>query len=494
MRRNSRTRRVLRPLLTGIALLPVALAATTAHAAGYRFGTKSAAAEGTANANGAEAADASTLYANPAGMTRLSGWNFSGVLDYLDAKARYTDQGATISLPGSGLQPRPTGTVGDSFTVTKPAAVPHLYATYRASEQLSYGMALFVPWGTKLEYRDDWGGRYNLQRVELKSFSLNPNVAWQTTPELSVAAGVNFQYMEGKLRRAVPYASAYTKGLLGAAQQAAAGGAPALALQLQQQAAAVFGDKSYDGSIAVNGKDWSLGFNLALLWEPAAGTRLGLSYRSAVKQKLKGHGDWTQPATLPATVLAAVTGSPYNGTTALDHNDSDASVSVTTPDSVSLHGFHQVTPTIAVMADYTWTHDSKLKQLRIDFTSTTPDSITPEHWKDSSQVSVGAQWKALPALLLRAGYSRDLSPVPSATRSPALPDAHRSWAALGANWAVTDSASVDMSFGKVRLKDAAMNATDDGEGETPCNCSFGTARGNFNTKATLFGVQLNVKY
>ena len=491
MRRQPRAARSLRPLLAGLALLPVAL---TAHSAGYRFGTQSAAAEGTANANGAEAADASTLFANPAGLTRLNGWNFSGVLDYVDPKARFTDQGSTVSLPGTGLQPRPTGTVGDTMSFAKATVVPHLYATYKASDTLAYGLGVFVPWGTKLDYPDGWGGRYNLQRVELRSVSLNPNIAWKATPELSLAGGLNLQYMDGKLRRAVPYASAYAKGLLGAAQQAAAAGAPGLALQLQQQAAQVFGNPAYDGAIAVEGKDWGLGFNLALLWEPAAGTRIGLSYRSSVSHELKGSADWTQPANLPPEVLAAITGKPYNGTTALDHNDSDASLAVRTPESVSLHGFHQLTPTIAVMADFMWTRDSRLRQLRIDFSSTTPDSITPEHWKDSTKVSVGAQWRALPALLLRAGVSKDLSPVPSATRSPALPDAHRTWLALGANWALSENSSIDFSFGHVKLKDAAMNATDDAEGETPCNCSYATARGNYTTRANIFGLQFNAKF
>lgn len=484
-------RHALRPLLAAIALLPLAL---TAQAAGYRFGTQSAAAEGTANANGAEAADASTLFANPAGITRLNGWNFSGVIDYVDPKARFTDQGSYISLPGSGLQSRPTGQAGDTVNFASGQAVPHLYASYRASDTLAYGLGVFVPWGTKLDYRPDWGGRYNLQKVELKSISINPNVAWKLSPELSVAAGINMQYMEGKLRRAVPYASVYAAGLLNAAHQAATAGAPGLALQLQQQAAQIFGNPAFDGSIAVEGKDWGLGFNLSALWEPAAGTRVGVSYRSSVSHKLKGSADWTQPTNLPATVLAAITAAPYNGVTALDHNDSDASLSVRTPESLSVHGFQQITPTIAVMADFTWTRDSRLKQLRIDFANSTADSITAEHWKDSTKVSIGAQWKALPSLMLRTGWSKDLSPVPSSTRSPALPDAHRTWLALGANWAVTDAASVDFSFGHVKLKDAAMDATDDGEHETPCNCSFATARGNYTTKATIYGVQFNYKF
>lgn len=483
--------RLLPVALAALALLPLAL---TAQAAGYRFGTQSAAAEGTANANAAEAADASTLFANPSGITRLRGWNFSGVVDYVDPKAKFTDQGSTISLPGTGLQPRPTGTVGDTLTFAKAAVVPHMYGAYRASDTLAYGVGFFVPWGTKLEYPDGWGGRYNLQKVELRSFALNPNVAWKAAPTLSVAGGLSLQYMEGTIKRATPYASAYAKGLLGAAQQAAAAGAPGLALQLQQQAAQVFGNPAFDGAIDIEGKDWSVGYNLSALWEPVAGTRIGVAYRSSINHKLKGDADFTVPTNLPPEVAAAITGKPYNGTTALDHNDTGASLAVRTPESISLHGFHQLTPTIAVMGDFTWTRESRMQQLRIDFDNSTADSITPEHWKDSSKFSVGAQWQALPALLLRAGYSKDLSPVPSHTRGPALPDAHRTWLALGANVAVTDYASVDFSFGKVKLKDSSMNVTDDAEGETPCNCSYATARGNYTTKATIVGVQLNVKF
>jgi long-chain fatty acid transport protein len=115
---------------------------------------------------------------------------------------------------------------------------------------------VFVPWGTKLSTTADWGGRYNLQKVELQSLNINPNVAWKAAPSCRCRPASTFEYMDGKLRRAVPYGSVYASGLLTAAHQAAAGGAPGLALQLQQQAAQVFGDPQYDGSIAIKGKDW----------------------------------------------------------------------------------------------------------------------------------------------------------------------------------------------------------------------------------------------
>ena len=49
----------------------LASASLTAHASGYHFGTQSVSAQATANASAAEATDATTLFYNPAGMTRL---------------------------------------------------------------------------------------------------------------------------------------------------------------------------------------------------------------------------------------------------------------------------------------------------------------------------------------------------------------------------------------------------------------------------------------
>lgn len=491
------------PLLICLAL---GLVAQTAQASGYRFGTQSAAAEGTANANAAEAVDASALFFNPAASSRLKGWHFSGVLDYVEPKSTFTDAGSYITLPGSGLQPRAISQPGDTSNPVKSAYVPHFYASYQDTEYLSFGMAVYVPWGTKLAYRDDWGGRYNMQSVELKSLAFNPSVAWKPAKDWSIGFGVSAEYMEGKLKRAVPYGSAYAKGLLAAAQclgnastpvSAACplpGAAPGLAVQLQQQAAQVFGDPQYDGSIAVEGKDWGLGYNLGVLWEPTASTRVGLAYRSSSKHKLKGTGDWTQPSTLPANVIAIIRNAPYDGVTGLDQNDSPASVSVRTPESVSVNGFHQLTPTLALMADLTWSRQSRLQQLRIEFDNTTPDSITAERWENTYKVSVGAQWQATPDMLLRAGYSKDRSPVPSSTRGPALPDSHRTWYAMGANFKLAPSTTVDFSLGYVKLEDAAMDTTDNGEGEQPCNCSFANVRGNYRSKATIFGVQLNHKF
>jgi len=131
--------------------------------------------------------------------------------------------------------------------------------------------------------------------------------------------------------------------------------------------------------------------------------------------------------------LAAVTGSPYDGITKLDQNNSGANLSVRTPDQISFQAFHQLTERWALMADATWTQQSRMQELRIKFENTTAPSITPERWKDAWRVALGAQYRASDALLLRGGVSYDKAPVDFQYRGPALPDSDRTWLALGAN-------------------------------------------------------------
>ena len=76
-----------------------------AAASGYHFGTQSVGAQSTANAAAAEAADASTLFYNPAGLTHLDGKaEITGAINivapalkYHDAQASYY-QGGNVQL------------------------------------------------------------------------------------------------------------------------------------------------------------------------------------------------------------------------------------------------------------------------------------------------------------------------------------------------------------------------------------------------------------
>jgi len=81
--------------------LPLIIAAAlgamsfSAQASGYRFGSQSVSGQGTADANGAEANDASTIFYNPAGMSRLEGTQISAGTTVVVPHSTFNDTGST---------------------------------------------------------------------------------------------------------------------------------------------------------------------------------------------------------------------------------------------------------------------------------------------------------------------------------------------------------------------------------------------------------------
>ena len=72
-----------------------AFASTNVHAAGYRFGSQSVASQGNADANAAEANDASVQFYNPAGLSRLNGTQIQVGGTVVAPHSSYTDEGST---------------------------------------------------------------------------------------------------------------------------------------------------------------------------------------------------------------------------------------------------------------------------------------------------------------------------------------------------------------------------------------------------------------
>ncbi|MBB5018660.1 long-chain fatty acid transport protein [Chitinivorax tropicus] len=514
--------------------------AQAALASGYHFGTQSAAGQGVANANSAEAADASTIFHNPAGLTKLEGTQVSGVLNIVDPKVAFHDQGSTISSPDLAAAvpsvfgaPRSTGT-NEGGKFADRTAVPHFYFSHKINDQMSFGVGAFVPFGSKTTYDAGWVGRYNVVETEVKTFAINPSFAYRINPMISVGGGVTMQYAKGKLGRKVNYggmiAGALAKSVPGAAQSAAsaagqrvlaAGGTPAQAAQAGRAAAAAvqsdmlakasaaFGNPDYDGYISVEGDDWGYGYNFGVMFEFDPNTRLGLSYRSKVSHKLKGNGDWSTPdsvrnytytfggvtSQVGAAVAQAIE-APFNPATGtLGHADSGANVAVDTPESLSIGFFKQINDTWAVMADYTRSRHSRFKELRIDFDSTTPDSITPENWKDTNKFALGTNVRLNESWMLRFGWQLDRSPVTDANRTPSIPDGNRTWYSMGANYRFNKNTSIDLAYSLVKVDVGSINATDNNDGKWPadrnCNCSNATVRGNFDVKANIVGLQVN---
>ena len=272
----------------------LSLAAGQALGSSFALQEQSGSGVGNAFAGGAAVAeDASTIYTNPAGMSRLPG--IQGVVagDVICLSAKFSDNG---SLPAAF---QPLGDNGGNAGTC--AVVPSLYLAVPINKQFAFGLGIGAPFGLKTEYDTSWLGRFQAIKSEVKTLNINPALSWKVTDMVTVGAGVNWQQIKATLTNAVNYSGA----LAVAAQQAAETGLipPSVIPPI------LAGTAGLESQAAVNGSDSAWGWNIGVLIEPDKDTRIGAQYRSTIKYTISGQVDFNNPAlpALPPT-LAPIAG------------------------------------------------------------------------------------------------------------------------------------------------------------------------------------------
>ncbi|PKO73740.1 MAG: aromatic hydrocarbon degradation protein [Betaproteobacteria bacterium HGW-Betaproteobacteria-17] len=370
------------------ASLVLAACANHAHAAGFALIEQNASGLGNAYAGqAAVAADASTIFFNPAGMTLLPDRQAVVAGHLIKPQAEFT-----------GTSPLSGGNGGDAGDL---AFVPNAYFAFRLTPDIHLGVGLNAPFGLKTEYDATWKGRTHAVKSEVKTINLNPSIAWKASESLSLGAGVSVQYAEATLTNS-------------------AGGA---------------------GLATVKGDDYGWGYNLGALWQAGEATRIGLAYRSEVKQTLNGDVGFSTDTLLNGPVNAGVT----------------------LPDSASLSLFHTLDSRWDLLADITWTGWSDFRELRI--VRTNGDVLgtpTQENWSDSYRYSVGANYHLNDKLTLRGGVAFDETPVSDAYRTARIPDEDRTWIAFGAQYRLSRHSAIDVGYAHLFIRDAAIDKTENG--------------------------------
>lgn len=448
-------------------------------ASGYHFGSQSVSAQGTAFASGAEAADASTIFYNPAGMSRLQGTQFSGGLTFVLPNSDYSDKGSTNYLK------RPTGG-GDGGSFAPDIVVaPSMYLTHQINDQITAGIGMFVPYGASLDYGGDWVGRYGLTKIDLMTININPSISFKLNDHHSFGFGVSAQYMNAELDKASDAVTGLKMGADAGALGPASGAIAGLI-----NAGAISGA----GTIKIKGNDWGYGFNLGYMYTLDEYTRFGIAYRSAISQKLRGSANWDfSGVNMTSAVPGAIQGA-INSTLNKKHPDSDATVDVKTPEAVSINGFHQINDKWAVMSDVTWTRHSQMKSIDVNFnTAGEGDFVVRQNWRNTYKVSVGANYRYNDALLFRSGIAYDQSPVSNDNlRHSALPDSNRWLFSLGGNYQVTKLDSLDFAYTYVNFANANVNYTDSCTPvSTSCTGNGETTKGQYKTSIHMVGIQYN---
>lgn len=437
--------------------------AGNAQAAFFQLAENSASGLGNAFAGGAAIAeDASAVWYNPAGLTRLSGSQLVVAGHLIQPSTEFSPASATTVLGG----PISGGNGGDAGEF---AVVPNIYFSHQFSDRLTFGLGINAPFGLATDYNDGWVGRYHADRSEIMSININPALGFKLSEQFSIGVGVNYQKLEAELSQAIDFATICTTAAGGAFSGVCGNGAG-------------FNPNTNpnDGFGKVTADDDAWGYNLGILWQVGNGTRLGLAYRSKMEYELSGNLDITVPGNVPAPLVA---GGGFV--------DSGAKADVTLPATFSLSAYHQITPAWAIMGDITRTNWSDLPELRIVFDSAQPNSVTTLRLEDVYRYSIGGVYSASGGWTYRAGLALDQSPTPNARdRSVRLPDENRIWLAFGVGYKPSKTLNFDVGLAYIKLDDPVLaKTTADAE-----NAARGNLSGTYESDVKILSGQVNWKF
>ena len=316
---------------------------------------------------GARAQDASTIYTNPAGMTRLEGSQVLLAPQLLHGKVTFSIGPGTSSALGTDDGGNAVGWFPSGGT----------FFSYSVSRELKLGVGVAGSFGLREAYHDGWVGRYYAQGATLIGLSFLPAIAYRFSDNFSAGLAVNAMY--GVLKERVAINNL--------------GGIP-------------------DGQLRFDSTTWGWGLNVGLLYEASAETRFGLTYNSRVKLGFSAPAQFSGLSSGLQAVLDAL-GLSTSGITAR----------LIVPQQVLLAAFHQIDARWAILGNVGWQQWSKFGMPTIGLNnSNDPRGLTFNlDYKDTWHGAAGAQVRLSEPWLLSFGVAYDSGFQDSSKVSPMLP-------------------------------------------------------------------------
>jgi long-chain fatty acid transport protein len=448
--------------LTGAAL---ALSAAEALATGFQLNEQSASTIGNAAAAGAAFTDDVTaMWWNPAALSSLDKRQVAAAIHFITPKIEFNND-ASVAATNQPLG----GNGGDAGGLN---VVPNMFFGMPINQQFAFGIGINVPFGLTTEYSDDWLGRYQAIKSQIKTVNVNPAVSWRVTPTFSAGLGITYHYLDARLTQAVNYSGA----LLRAAQLA---GLPPATIGAVGAAT-----PGLDSKATITADDSAWGWNIGAAWDATPQLRLAAAYRSEIKLDLRGDVDFNNPTislptSTPPALVAAINGlSAAVNQTQLFGRSVQSDIDL--PAIANLSMIYRINPQWEVMADAQWTDWSSIPQLAFN---TTPALTTvPLEWDDSWKFAVGASYRYNEQWKLRFGIAFDQTPVTSHP-TPRLPDSDRWWFAVGGEYRHSPNLKFDAGFVYIKGDEANFNQN---LGST---ASFGLINGSYDASVTIFSLQ-----
>lgn len=408
----------------GLALI-LLTSAGSAFGSGFGIFTQGATELGQANASVAHTNGPSAVYFNPALMSRLSGTQ--------------VELGTTLVAPDREFSSAATGRGAQvDSTIYFPSS---FYLTQAINEQLSVGLAVFNPFGLGTEWSETWEGRYLATKSTITTFNINPALAYKLTPQLTLAAGLDFLLLDAELERKIP-------------------------LSL------ILGPGAPDANQKFSGDGDGLGYNLGLLIDITPDWTFGSAYRSEIEVDIDANVQFDPaiPNLLPNTNAKTTINLPQQLTAGLAYKASDR---------------------LTVETGVRWEDWSSYRNLTINTQEPILGSTTliePKDWRATWAANLGARYQLTPTVALLGGYLWGEDAIPADTFEPGVPDSTSHLFTLGTDmqW---DRFKLAASYGYQQLEKRDKN-----NNVGAIYGSTATANGSYESSIHLLGISTSYRF
>lgn len=155
------------------ALLVAHTAPFNASAEGYQVNTLSARQNGMAHTGAAIPLASESMFFNPAGMGFMS--------------QRIDFSGSVTAIIPTASAKIGANTYNNLSTTATPV---NANLAMKVNDKVAVGVSFYTPYGSSIDWGENWPGAELNQRVDLKVFTLQPSVSWRLLPNVSIGAGV----------------------------------------------------------------------------------------------------------------------------------------------------------------------------------------------------------------------------------------------------------------------------------------------------------------
>ena len=332
----------------------------------------------------ARAQNASTVFTNPAGMTRFSKDELETGLQPIYLNVQFNHDSKTTA----------SGSDGDA-NGWLPAG--GLFVVHSFTPEFKMGLGVLGYFGLALDFNDSWAGRYYVQEEKLQGLSIVPAAAYKVNDWLSVGGGMNIMYGILKEKMAI-------NNVL---------------------------DNLHDGSLELEDSTWGIGWSLGVMIEPTKRTRFGVTYLSKVDLDFEDNPEINDAGPGLGIVLGRLH--------SLD-------LGLTVPQSVMGSFYHEFNDQWAVMGNVGWQQWSDFGKVDVSVNTANADAgvTTDMNFKDTWHGALGVQYRPSNPWLLSLGVAYDSSMLDDKDRPLALPVGETWRFGTGARYSIKEN--LDLGF------------------------------------------------